>query len=103
MRRLEGAAEILKPIETFFDDIDAGSVTEPDRAIITERGAGNDGYIRFAQQAVGEILRSQSKLADVDQNVERALRFHCTDVRDFRQAIDHVIAAHIKLFPHVSD
>ena len=25
-RRLKGAAEILEPIETFFDDIDAGGV-----------------------------------------------------------------------------
>ena len=54
--QLQRSAEILQPIETFFDDVDAGRVTEANSAIIAKGRAGHDRHIRFAEQAVGEIL-----------------------------------------------
>ena len=80
--RSERSAEILEPIETFFDYVDAGGVAEANRAIIAEGRARNDRDVRFAQQTIGEILRSQPELADVHQHVKCALRFDRGDVRD---------------------
>ena len=71
-----------KRSRALFDDVDAGGVAEPDGAIVAEGGSGNDRDIGFAQQAIGEILRGQSELADVHQHVKCALRFHCGDVGD---------------------
>jgi hypothetical protein len=45
----ERAAKILEPVQTFFDHVDARGVAEPDSAVITESGSGNDGDVRFAQ------------------------------------------------------
>src|SRR5947207_4417028 len=83
-RRLERPAEILEPIETFFNDVDAGGVTEANRTIVAERRARHDRHVRFAEQSIRKILRGQSELADVNQDIKRALRFDRGHVCDFR-------------------
>ena len=45
----ERAAEILEPIETFFDDVDARRVTHANYAIVAKRRAGHDRDIGFTQ------------------------------------------------------
>src|SRR5438045_850112 len=54
--KLQCATEILEPIETFFDDVDAGRVAQANGAVIAESGARDHRDVRFAQEAVGEIL-----------------------------------------------
>jgi hypothetical protein len=41
-------AKILEAVQTFFDYVDARGIAEPNGPVVTERGAGNDGDIRFA-------------------------------------------------------
>ena len=48
-------------------------------------------------------MRIQAELADVDQDVERALRLDRGDVRDLRDAVIHVVAPHIELVAHVGE
>ena len=48
-------------------------------------------------------MRGQSELADIDQHVKRALRLDGCHVRNFRDAIKHVIATQIEFFPHIGD
>lgn len=55
---LQRTAKILEPVQPLFDHVEAGRVTESDRAIIAERSAGHDRDIGFAEQTVGEVLRS---------------------------------------------
>src|SRR2546421_11446031 len=74
------ATEILEPIETFFNDVDAGGVAKPNGSIVAEGRSWNYRHVCLAQQPVGKILRSETELADVDQNVKRTLRFHCCDI-----------------------
>src|SRR5260370_26226350 len=81
--RLERPAKVLETVETFFDDVDASGVTKPDGAVVAKSSARDDGDVRLAQQTVGEILRSQPKLADVDQHIERSLGLDCSCVRNF--------------------
>src|SRR5436309_573249 len=95
-RELQRATEILEPIQPFFDNVDAGRVTESDCAIVAERRTGNDRDIRFAQQPVCEVLRAESELTDINQDVKGALRLNRGDVRYFCQSIDHVISAHVE-------
>jgi len=80
---LQRAAKILEAVEAFFDHVDARRVAEPHRSIVAECGSGNDCDIGFAQQTIGEILRRERELADVDQNVKRAERLYRGDVRNF--------------------
>ncbi len=93
----------MQPIETFFDDVDAGRVAEPDGAIITKGRARHDGHVCLAEQSIGKILRRQSELTDIHQNIERALRFHRGHIWNFGEAIDHVIATHVEFLAHVGD
>src|SRR5437773_11699515 len=65
-RLSERPAKVVGAVQAFFDDVDARGVAKPDGAVVAECGSGNNGDIGFAQQTVGEILRSQSELADVD-------------------------------------
>ena len=76
-------AKILKPVETFFDDVDARGVTEPHSAVVAKGRARHDRDAGFAQQTICEVLRGQSELADVDQDVKRSLRFYRCHVRNF--------------------
>lgn len=99
----ECAAKILKPIQAFFDDVNARGVTEPDGPIIAEGSARNHGDVCFAQETIGKILRSQPELADVDQDIKRPLWFDCGHVLNFRDTVEHVIAPHIELLAHVSE
>ena len=46
--RSQRPAKILKPVETFFDDVDAGGVAEPHRSIVTERRARHDSHVCLA-------------------------------------------------------
>src|SRR2546430_17349805 len=78
----ERAAKILEPIQAFFDHVDAGGVAEADGAIVSKRRTWHDRDVRLAQQTIGEILRAEPELADVNQDIKRALRFHRGDVRD---------------------
>src|SRR5450432_257017 len=84
---LQRPAEILKAIEPLLDHVDAGRITEAHRAIIAEGNAGNDRHIGLAQQSIGEVLRAESQLADVYQDVERTLGFHCGDIWDLRNSV----------------
>ena len=54
-------------------------------------------------KTIGKILRAQPELADVHQHVERALRFHRSDVRNLGDAIKHVVAAHVEFLAHVGE
>ena len=69
---LQRPTEILEAIESFLDHVNAGRVAQAHRAIVAKGCAGHDRDVGFAQEPVGEILRGQSKLADVHQDVERA-------------------------------
>src|SRR3954454_12740833 len=62
---LERPAKILEAIQTFFDHIKTGGVTETNRTIVAKGSARHDRDIGFTQQTIGEILRRESKLADV--------------------------------------
>jgi len=55
-RWLERPAKILKPIETLFDNIDAGGVAQPNGPIVTKSCSRHNRDIRFTQESVGEIL-----------------------------------------------
>src|SRR5215467_726893 len=78
-RLLQRTAEILEAVQSFFDDVNARGVTKPNRPIVSERSSRNNCDIRFAQQAIREILRGKPKLADIDQHIKRALRFDCSN------------------------
>src|ERR1700730_9939556 len=99
--RLQGEAKMVEAIETFFDDVDAGRVTQAHGAIVAKGSAGHNRHVRFAQKPVGEVLRSQAELANVYEYIKRALRFHRGYVRNFRDAIEHVVASHIEFFAHI--
>ncbi len=53
---LNGPAEIRKSVHTSIDDIEAGRITEPNRAIIAEGNSGNDHNICLAQESIRKIL-----------------------------------------------
>ena len=42
LRRSERPAKVLKPVETFLDDVDTGRVAEPNRAVVAKGRAGHD-------------------------------------------------------------
>ena len=94
-------AKVLEAVQALFDYVDTGGVTEPNGAIVTEGSSRNDCDVGFAQQAIGEILRGQTKLTDIHKHVKCALRFNCGNVGNLRDAIKHVIPTHIELFAHV--
>ena len=100
---LECPAKVLEAVQTFFDHVKTRSVTEPDRAIIAEGSPRHDSDVGFAQQTVGEILRRESKLADVYQDIKRALRLDRSDIGDLREAIKHVVATHIEFLAHIGE
>src|SRR6266566_2722313 len=79
--RLERPAKVLETVETFFDDVDAGGLTKPDGAVVAKSSARDNG--------------------DVHQHIERTLRLHRSYVRNFGNAIEHVIAPHIEFFTHI--
>src|SRR5206468_10760595 len=93
---LERPAKVLEAVQTLFYHVKARRVTEPNGAIIAEGSARYDGDIGFAQQTVGKILRSESKLADVYQYIKCPLRFDRSDIGNFRDAVKHVVATHIE-------
>lgn len=102
-RRLQRPAKVLEPVQALFDHVKARGVTESHCAIVAKRSTRYHGDIGFAQQTISEILRRESKLADVYQNIKRALRFDRRDVRDLRDPIKHVVPAHIEFFAHVTE
>src|SRR5262249_20596065 len=95
---LKRPAKILEPIQTFFDHVKARRITESNGAVVAERSPWHYRDVCFAQQAVGEILRRESKLADVHQHIKCALRFDCGDIGNLRDAIKHIVATHIEFF-----
>ncbi len=99
----ECPAKVLEAVQTLFDNVNARRVTEPNGAIIAEGSTRHDGDVRFAQQTVGEILRSESKLANVYQDIKRALRFDRGDIGNFRDAVKHVVATHFEFFTHIGE
>src|SRR6266542_2011825 len=99
----ERPAKILEAVQTLFDHVKARGVTEPNGAIIAEGSTRHDGDVGFAQQTVSEILRRESKLADVYQDIKRALRFDCGDIGNFRNAVKHVVATHIEFLAHIGE
>src|SRR5206468_5340853 len=86
--KLQRAAKVLEAVQALFDYVDTGGVTEPDSAIVTESSSRNDCDVGFAQQAIGEILRCQTKLTDIHQHVKCALRFDCCHIGNFREAVE---------------
>jgi len=100
---LQRPAKVLEAVQTLFDHVKARRVTEPDGAIVAEGSPRHDGDIGFAQQPVSEILRCESKLADVYQDIKCALRFHRGDIGDLRETIEHVITTHIELLAHIGE
>ena len=99
----ERPTKVLEAVQTFFDHVKARRVTEPNGTIIAEGSTRHDGDVGFAQQTVSEILRSESKLADVYQDIKRALRFDCRDIGNFRNAVKHVVATHIEFLAHIGE
>ena len=61
----ERPTKVLEAVQTFFDHVKARRVTEPDGTIVAKGGARYYGDVGFAQQTVSEILRTESKLANV--------------------------------------
>ena len=100
---LQRPAKVLEAVQTLFDHVKARRVTEPNGAIIAEGSSRHDGDIGFAQQTVSEILRRESKLADVYQDIKRALRFDRGDIGNFRNAVKHVVATHFEFLAHVGE
>src|SRR5882724_1396546 len=98
---LQCPAKVLEAVEALFDNVDTGGVTEPNSAIISEGSSRNDRDVGFTQQAIGEILRGQTKLTDIHKHVKCALWFNHGNVGNLRNAIKHVIPTHIELFAHV--
>src|SRR5215472_12029675 len=101
--RSERPAKVLEAIQTLLDHVKARRVTEPNGAIIAEGSAWYDSDIGFTQQTIGEILRRESKLADVYQDIKRALRFDRSDIGDLRKAVEHVVATHIEFLAHIGE
>src|SRR5438067_9253445 len=101
VERLERPAKILEAIQPFLDYIDASGVAEANGAIVAEGRTGYDCDICLAQKAIGKILRGQSELADIHQHVKGTLRFDRGNVWNLRDAIKHVVAAHIEFIAHV--
>src|SRR4051812_39921783 len=99
--RSQRSAKILESIEALFNYVDAGRVAETNGTIVSERRAGDNCNVSFTQETVGKILRSQTELTDINQNIKRALRFNGGHVRNLGDAIEHVIPPHIELFTHV--
>src|SRR5262249_44807550 len=91
----ERSAKVLEAVQALFDHVKACRVTEPDGTIVTESSTRYDGDVGFAQQTVSEILRRESKLADVYQDIKRALGFDRGDIGNLRDAVKHVVATHI--------
>ena len=48
-RLLQRPAEVLEAVQSLFDDVDTGGVTEPDGSIITEGSSGNHRDVGFTQ------------------------------------------------------
>ena len=99
----ERPAKVLEAVQTLFDHVKARRVTEPNGAIIAEGSSRHDGDIGFTQQTVSEILRRESKLTDVYQDIKRALRFDRGDIGNLRNAVKHVVATHFEFFTHVGE
>src|SRR5213596_368406 len=99
----ERPAKVLEAVQALFDHVKARRVTEPNGAIIAKRSTRYDGDVGFAQQTVSEILRRESKLADVYQDIKRALRFDRSDIGDLREAVKHVVATHIEFLAHIGE
>src|SRR5438045_3133497 len=99
----ERPAKVLEAVQTLFDHVKARRVTEPDGAIVAERSSRHHSDVSFAKQTVGEILRCESKLADVYQDIKRALRFDRSDVGDLRKAVEHVVSSHIEFLAHIGE
>src|SRR3954454_16412138 len=100
---LECPAKILEPIQAFFYHVDAGRVTETNGAVVAKGGAGDYRHVGFAEQTIRKILRAQTELTDVHENVKRALRFHGRDVRDLCDPIKHVVAPHREFVAHIGE
>src|SRR5215471_21186045 len=100
---LKRPAKILEAVQTLFDHVKAGRITESYGAVVAERSPWHYRDVGFAQQAVSEILRRQSKLADVYQDIKRALRFDRSYVGDLRDAVKHVVATHVEFLAHIGD
>jgi hypothetical protein len=100
---LERPAKVLEAVQALFDHVKARSVTKPNGAIITERSTRDDGHVGFAQQTVGEILRREPELANVYQDIKRALRFDRSDIGDLRETVKHVVATHIEFLAHIGE
>jgi hypothetical protein len=68
---LDRAAELLDAIETGLDRFEVGRVAEAHGFVVAEGNARNDGDFGFAEQAVGEVGRTEAELRDVGHHVER--------------------------------
>src|ERR1041385_2136826 len=101
--RLQRTAKILESIQPLFNYIKAGGVAEPYRAIVAEGSSRHYGNIGFAQQTIGEILRSESKLANVYQHVKRALWLDGSHIGDLRETVKHIVTTHIEFLAHISE
>src|SRR6266545_2805345 len=99
----ERPAKILEAVQTLFDHVKARRVTEPNGAIIAKGSTRHDSDVGFAQQTVSEILGCESKLANVYQDIKRALRFHRSDVGDLRETVEHVVTTHIEFLAHIGE
>src|SRR6266480_1748268 len=72
-------------------------------SFIAKGRARHHRHVRFAEQSIGKILRRQSELTDIEQHIERTLRFDRSHIWNFGEAINHVIAAHVEFLAHVGD
>src|SRR5271166_7085830 len=77
---LNGSAEFFEAIHPLFDHIQTRGVAQADGAIVSEGDSRYDCDVGLAEEAVGEVLRSQSEPADVHQDIERAARTNDTNM-----------------------
>src|SRR5215831_21224241 len=100
---LQRTAKVLESIQALLNHIKTGGVAEPYGAIVAEGSSRHHCNIGFAQQTIGEILRSESKLANVYQHVKRALWLDGSHIGDLRETVKHIVATHIEFLAHIGE
>ena len=68
------SAEFFEPVHPFLNHVQACRIAQADGSVVSEGDPRDHRHIRLAEQPIGKVLRGESKLADVDENVKCAAR-----------------------------
>src|SRR5437879_618535 len=80
---LQRPAKVLEAIQSLFDDVDTGGVTESDSAIVTESSSRNHRDVGFTEAV------------DCNCQIVRCLRERC-DAHVFRVVVDELLVNFIR-------